>query len=167
MTFNIAGDLLPNLGTIIVQLLSTAILLYFVKMLLWIPAREYLNKRAEYAQSQIADAENLKLQAQDLHSDATAQLKSAGAQARDLIDKAKQDGLLLKDSIVKDAKQEADGKLEAARREIAFEKQAMRDDVAKEIVDVAMAAAEKLLVDKATEDEDRKAIERFVKEVVR
>ena len=43
----------------------------------------------------------------------------------------------------------------------------MRDDVAKEIVDVAMAAAEKLLVGKATEDEDRKAIERFVKEVAR
>lgn len=167
MNIDIAGKLFPDLITMITQLLSTGILLYFVKRWLWGPAREYLNKRAEYAQAQIADAEALKVEAQSLHSDAAAQLKSAGAQARDLLDKAKQDGLSLKDSIVKDAKQEAEGKLEAARREISFEKQAMRDDVAKEIVDVAMAAAEKLLVGKATEDEDRKAIERFVKEVAR
>lgn len=165
MTFNIANDLFPNFWTMLTQLLSTGLLFYFVKKLLWLPAREYLDKRADYAQEQIAQAEMLRLEAEQLNTKADQTLKGAGAQAREMIDKTKNDSLLLKESILKDAKQEADNKLDAARKEIEFEKQAMRNEVTKEIVDVALAATEKLLLDKATDEDDRKAIEKFVKEV--
>lgn len=165
MTFAIAGDLFPNIWTMITQLCATGILFYFIKKWLWQPAREYLNKRADYAQEQIAQAESLRQEAAKMNADADSALKGAGLQAREIVDKAKSDSLLLKDSILKDAKLEADSKLEAARKEIEFEKQAMRNEVTKEIVDVALAATEKLLLDKATDDDDRLAIEKFVKEV--
>lgn len=165
LTFNIAADLFPNIWTMITQLISTGILFLVVKHFLWQPAREFLDKRAEYAQDQIAQAEGLRHEAAKMNADADSTLKNAGAQAREIIDKAKHDSLVLKDSILKDAKQEADIKLEAARKEIEYEKQAMRNEVTKEIVDVALAATEKLLLDKVTDDDDRLAIEKFVKEV--
>lgn len=165
MNIDIAGKLFPNPITMLVQLLSTGVLLYYVKKLLWIPAREYLAQRADYAQEQIAQAEGLRNEAAKLNAEADHALKNAGAQAREIIDKAKQDSLVLKESILKDAKQEADTKLEAARKEIEYEKQAMRNEVTKEIVDVALAATEKLLLEKVTDDDDRLAIEKFVKEV--
>ena len=124
-----------------------------------------MNRRAEYAQSQIAEADELKQEAMSLNANANASLKEAGAQARLLIEQAKNDSILLKESMLKQAKTEADNKIEAAQKEIEFQKRAMRDEVTKEIVDVAMAATEKLLLDKLTDDEDRKAIEKFVKEV--
>lgn len=165
MTFNIAGDLFPNPLTMITQLIATGILLYCVKLLLWEPTREYLKKRADYAQDQITQAEALKQEAEKLNADANAALKEAGSQAREILEKAKSESLQVKESILKDAKLEAERKLEAARKEIEYEKQAMRNEVTKEIVDVALAATEKLLSTKVNEEEDRMAIEKFVKEV--
>ena len=85
--------------------------------------------------------------------------------ARGLVEEAKTESIQLKEALMKEAKAEADAKLDAARREIEYEKKAMREEVAKEIVDVALAATEKLLVDKTTDEDDRKAIEKFVKDV--
>lgn len=165
MTFNIASDLFPNIWTMITQLAATGILFLAVRHFLWQPTREYLNKRADYAQDQISQAEKLRQEAVQLNEEAGASIKSAGAQAREIVDNAKADSIRLKESLLKEAKLEADNKLEAARKEIEFEKQAMRSEVTKEIVDVALAATEKLLLKKVTEDDDRVAIEKFVKEV--
>lgn len=165
LSLDIAGQLVPNLATIIVQLLATGVLLFFIKKWLWLPARDYLEKRATYAQEQIASAEALKHEAMTINADANATLRLAGSQARVLVDKAKNDSALLKDAILKEAKREVDQKIEAAQREIKFQQRAMQEEVTKEIVDVALAATERLLIDKTTDEEDRKAIERFVKEV--
>ncbi|MBR3841013.1 MAG: F0F1 ATP synthase subunit B [Erysipelotrichales bacterium] len=162
---DIQGQLFPNLVTMIVQLTSTAILLYFVKKFLWGPALNFLAQRAEYAQSQITQAEELKSEAEKLNSEAKQKVKEAGATARDLIEDAKRESSQVKEALMKEAKAEAEAKLDAARREIEYEKKAMREDITKEIVDVALAATEKLLADKTTDEDDRKAIEKFVKDV--
>lgn len=162
---DIQGQLFPNPVTMAVQLISTAILLYFVWKYLWGPAREFLAQRAEYAQSQITQANELKSEAEKLNEEAKQKVKEAGVTARGLVEEAKNESIQLKEALMKEAKAEADAKLDAARREIEYEKKAMREEVAKEIVDVALAATEKLLVDKTTDEDDRKAIEKFVKDV--
>ena len=57
---------------------------------------------------------------------------------------------------------EAKSKLEEARKEIAYEKRQMQNEVKQEIVDVALAACEKLMSDKVLNEDDRKAVEEFV-----
>ena len=57
---------------------------------------------------------------------------------------------------------EAKSKLEEARKEIAYEKRQMQNEVKQEIVDVALAACEKLMFDKVLNEDDRKAVEEFV-----
>lgn len=165
MEFDIQGQLFPNLVTMIVQWCSTGVLLYFVMKFLWNPAREFIAKRAEYAQSQITQADELKSEAEKLNEEAKQKVKEAGATARGLVEEAKREGAHAKEALLKEAKVEAEAKLEAARREIEYEKKAMREEVTKEIVDVALAATEKLLVDKTTTEDDRKALEKFVKDV--
>ena len=46
ISFDVAGQLFPNLTTMIVQWLSTGVLLFFVVKYLWKPARDFINKRA-------------------------------------------------------------------------------------------------------------------------
>ena len=165
MDFEIAGKLFPNLLTLIVQLCATGILFYFVKKLLWTPTREYLEKRSVYMQSQLTDAETQKQESEVLLADAKKQLNTAGKSAKEIVERGKTEGQKIKDDLVKDAQREAEMKLENARDEIEHERQQMRESLHNEIVEVAMAAAEKLIEEKIDSDEDRSAIERFVKEV--
>ena len=162
ISFDVAGQLFPNLTTMIVQWLSTGVLLFFVVKYLWKPARDFINKRAEYSQSQIDEANKLKEDAKALNEEAKAQIKEASITAGNIIDSAKNEGLQLKDSIVESAKMEAKSKLEEARKEIAYEKRQIQNEVKQEIVDVALAACEKLMSDKVLNEDDRKAVEEFV-----
>ena len=50
---DIAGKLFPNLTTLIVQLLSTGVLLLIFKKFLWKNVMEYFAKRADYMNLQL------------------------------------------------------------------------------------------------------------------
>ena len=56
---DIAGKLFPNVTTLIVQLLSTGVLLIIFKKFLWVPVQNYFAKRADYIESTINDAKEM------------------------------------------------------------------------------------------------------------
>ena len=88
---NIAGKLFPNLFTMITQLISTGILLYFFKKFLWGPLQTYLGKRAEYIEANISEAKDMSSKAK-LHMEESEKLAKAGAlEYRDVVERAKQD----------------------------------------------------------------------------
>ena len=60
MSIDVAGKLFPNLATIVIQLLSTGVLLIIFKKFFWIPVQKYFQKRADFIESQIQDAKHLK-----------------------------------------------------------------------------------------------------------
>lgn len=165
LNFNITGQLFPNPITIIVQLCATAVLFYFVKKYLWGPAQAYLAKRSDLMHSQLENAKQLEQEGIALKEEALQEIKQAGKEAKTIIERGKEEGIRTRDGLIAEGKKEAELKLDNARRELEFEKSQMRKDVHKEIVDVALMAAEKLLEEKVDDTTDRKAIERFVKEV--
>ena len=165
ISIDIIGQLLPNLTTMLVQLCSTLVLFLVIKKFLWRSVVNMLDARAEYMQAELTKADELKAEAEKKNSEAKVTIKEAANTARELVENAKTESAQLKDKLMKDAKAEADEKIESARRQIEHEKKQMQDEVAKEIVNVAMAATEKLLVDKTTTEDDRKAVEKFVKDV--
>lgn len=165
LSFDVAGQLFPNLNTMIIQWLATGVLLFFVYKYLWDPAREYLRKRAEYSQSQIEEANQLKAEASMLQAEAKQQIKQAAQTAKDMLENAKKEGLQIKDGIVKQANIEANQKLEEAQKEIAYEKKQMQQEVKQEIVEVALAACEKLIGEKNLEAQDREDIQDFIDKI--
>lgn len=165
ISIDVIGQLLPNPITMLVQLCSTLVLFLVIKKYLWKSIVNMLEARSEAMQAELTKATELKDEAEKMNSDAKVTIKEAGNKARELVENAKTESAQLKEKLMKEAKAEADNKLEAARREIDHERNQMREEVAKEIVDVAMAATEKLLLDKTTTEDDRKAIEKFVKDV--
>ena len=72
---------------------------------------------------------------------------------------------IAKEKLLSDAKAEADGKLDAARREIEHEKLQLRKDIETEIVDVALIAAKKLMESKVDEIHDRQQVQQIIKDV--
>ena len=64
---DIAGKLFPNLTTLIVQLLSTGVLLLIFKKFLWKNVMEYFAKRADYIESTINEAKEMNEKASALY----------------------------------------------------------------------------------------------------
>ncbi len=165
LNVDIAGQLFPNPITMIVQLCATAVLLYFVRKLLWGPAKAYLAKRSDAMQIQLSNAQKLEEESVALKNEALSHIKEAKKEAKTIIEYGKEEGTRVREDLINEGKKEADYKLENARLEIEHEKRALRQEVQKEIVDVAIMAAEKLLEEKMDDKKDVESIKRFVKEV--
>jgi F-type H+-transporting ATPase subunit b len=165
MEFDIMGKLFPNPLTMLIQLTATGMLFYWFKKLLWQPTKAYLNKRAELADGQLREADELNEAAKELHEQAKVRLTDAAKEAHALIERGKEEGQRVREKLASDGKTAADLKLQSALREIIYQRQQMEEGIQTEIVDVALLAARKLIEDKADETFDRDQVERFLKDV--
>ena len=83
-------------------------------------------------------------------------------QGEDRYQKGKDEGKIVKESIIRDGRAQADLMLKNAREQIAFEQDKMRQNIQKEIVDVALLATEKLMKEQADEVKNRESVVAFV-----
>ncbi|MCF0110402.1 MAG: F0F1 ATP synthase subunit B [Erysipelotrichaceae bacterium] len=165
ITVDVAGKLFPNIWTLLVQLASTGVLFAVIVKFLWNPGREFIAKKAELTQQELTDARKLKAEAEKDRKEAKLQLSKAGNQAKDIVERGKEEGKIIKEAIIRDGREEADRMLRSAREEISYEEMKMRNNIQKEIVDVAMMATEKLLTGQTDEETNRASIEFMVKEM--
>ena len=118
---DIAGKLFPNLTTLIVQLLSTGVLLLIFKKFLWKNVMEYFAKRADYIESTINEAKEMNEKASVNLETAEKEAREAASKYREILDQAKDDGQKVKQQIIDQANEEARAKIEQAQKEIETE----------------------------------------------
>lgn len=165
LNFDVQGALFPNPFTMLIQLLSTALLFFVLKKFLWGPAKNILNVRSAQMQADLSDAENAKEEAQKQLIEARGELTKAYKSSEEIINGAKTEATKLKEEIMADAKREAMLKINEGDRRVEMKKKEAESQMYDEIVKVAMAATAKLLDEKATADDDDAAISKFVKEI--
>ncbi len=161
---DIVGQLIPNPITVVVQLCSTLILFLLMKKLLWKSVKNFLDARAEKMQSDLAASEKAKQEAIEDRQKAAAQLNEASSRSEEIVQAAVKQAKDEKEAIIAQAGKEAAAVRTKAQEQIEAERQGMYDAMKKEMVDVALAAAEKLVGEKNGEALDRQAIDAFVKE---
>ena len=125
---DIAGKLFPNLTTLIVQLLSTGVLLLIFKKFLWKNVMEYFAKRADYIESTINEAKEMNEKASVNLETAEKEAREAASKYREILDQAKDDGQKVKQQIIDQANEEARAKIEQAQKEIETEKKQAQAD---------------------------------------
>ena len=113
---DIAGKLFPNLTTLIVQLLSTGVLLLIFKKYLWKNVMEYFAKRADYIESTINEAKEMNEKASANLETAEKEAREAASKYRDILDQAKDDGQKVRQQIIDQANEEARAKIEQAQK---------------------------------------------------
>lgn len=165
LDLDIAGKLFPDVLTMVVQLSATGVLFWGFKKLLWIPIQTYLAKRAEIADGALKEAHEANSLARSNQLQSEVALSEAAREAKQIIENGKLEGARIKEQLISSGKHEADNKLESALREIEIQKRHLRDEIENEIVDVALLATSKLLEGKIDEAEDRRQIQRFIKDV--
>ncbi|MCR4950324.1 MAG: F0F1 ATP synthase subunit B [Solobacterium sp.] len=164
LNVDIIGQLVPNPLTMIVQLCSTLVLFLLAKIFLWPSVKKFLDARTEKMQSDMNAAEQAKQDAIAEYKKATDQLVSATGKAEDIINAAVKQAKDEKASILAQADREANAARKRAHEQIEAERTEMIQSMQKEMVEVALSAAGKLLGEKNPEELDRQAIDMFVKE---
>jgi len=161
---DVIGQLIPNPITMLTQLCSTLVLFLCVKKFLWKSVLNLLDQRAKKIHEELLLSEKAKEEALADRAKAQEELKAAAVQSNRIIEQAVKEAKVVKEDIVSKAKTEAQDQLTKARSQIEMERSKMQSDMHREMVEIAMTAAEKLISEKSDEEADRKAVDAFVKE---
>ena len=162
MDIDIASKLFPNITTLIVQLLATAVMLCIFKKFLWKPMQNYFAKRADYIEGTVNDAKNMQQKAKALMEASEEQSRAAAKEYRNIVEKAKIDAGKTRDSIIEKANEE---ELDRVSKEIEAEKLAAKAEVKSEIVNIAIDVASKIMNQEMNQKTNEKLVDEFIKEI--
>ncbi len=161
----VQGGLYPNLITFLTQIISTLILLYFLKRLVWKPMREFLAKRSEEIVGELEGARQARLDVEKMKEEYTSDLHNAKVEAGKIIDNARSQALDTKQEIIAEAEKVAAYKLDKAEKEIDLERSKIEKELKSHLIDIAFSAAEKLVNENIDDNKNRELIDKFIKEV--
>ncbi|PIU83276.1 MAG: ATP synthase F0 subunit B [Elusimicrobia bacterium CG06_land_8_20_14_3_00_38_11] len=154
-----------DLKIILAQIVTFLIGVFVLWKIAWKPLVEILAKRKYDISKNISDAQNLKIETEKLKNDYEQMLKNIDGKAQELIQKAITLGDENKQKIITESQIEAKKILDSAKKQIEYEREAVKMDLRREIVPIAISIAEKVtekLIDKNTKKE---LIEKFLQDI--
>ncbi len=131
--------------TLFGQLITFAILVAFVWRFLWSPMTEMMEERRKRINEGLAASERGKQELDLAKQAATLHLREAKQTASDIITSANKRGNKIIEEAKEQAVAEAKRKLDAAMSEIELEINRAREDLRRQVSNVALATAEKIL----------------------
>lgn len=150
---------------------ALAIFLAFIVLLLvafylaYKPVKKLIKDRQDYVSGKIKEAEDREEKTRGLVLEAEKNVGESKKTAQQIIEKAQEDANKQKAIIIADAKKEAELEKEKAKQEIAQEFEASKDEIHREIVSVAMDASSKVLGREVNDEDNRRLVDDFVKDL--
>jgi F-type H+-transporting ATPase subunit b len=157
--------LLPHPDELIAGIIAFVIVFFFV----WKWAVPSLNKTLEARQQAIRSdyeaAEAAKVEAQSLLGDYQQQLAGAKDEAAGIVDEARTAGDQVKADILARAETEAEKIKERAQGDIAGERERISGDLRRQVADLSIGVAEKVVGDSLDDDRQRQLVDRYIDEL--
>lgn len=162
---DIGAKIFPSVSALVTQLLATFIMFFIVFKFFWKPIKGYINARKDFLENELKEAEKLNEEAKSNHELANKRIKELKIEARKIKEEAENQALEVRKSILLKADEEALAKKEKALRDIEKQKLEAQADIRKEIVDVALLAAQKIVEREIDEEDNTKLVEDFINDV--
>jgi len=154
-----------NLGLSIWTVVIFTSLLIVLWRFAWGPILGAVEAREKGIQNALDEAKFRQEEAEKLFAEHKAQLSDARRQASEILAEGREAADRLRKELEVKAREESDGILTRARAEIEREKDAALDTLRREAVDLALAAASKLLHQKLDSELDRKLVMEYVDDI--
>lgn len=162
---DIADKIIPDdPWAFVVQLTATFLLVLILAKFLVKPVRNFIAQRTAYIQGNLDEAANKNKEADEKLLDANNQLKEARTTSKQMVENAKVTALNEKDRIIEETKEEVASMKEKARKDIENERIQMKEQLSKEVIDVALLAASKVVEREVSEKDNKKIIDDFIKD---
>lgn len=153
---------LLDANQLVAQVISFLILFFILRKLVWKRFLQLLDNRKERISSELKNIEDSKAEAARLRSDYEIRMDNIGQIAREKIEEAVSEGKRIAEEIRENANAEALQIIKKTDEALKAEMSRAREEFRDEIVDMALSAAEKVVEEKLTEEEDRKIAEDFL-----
>lgn len=140
--FGLDGQLLAD---IVIELIGIFLLFLAMSYFLFNPARKLMQARQDKIKDEMDFSAKEKADAIQLKKEYTAKLKDADKEVEGILSEARKKAIKQEGIIVDEAKVEASRIIERANQEAELEKSKVRDEVKKEIIDVASVMAGKII----------------------
>lgn len=154
-----------NTGLSFWTLVVFAGLLFLLGKFAWGPLLQTVEAREKGIQSSIDEAARQNAEAARLLEEHKAQLADARRQANDLITQGRSAGEQVRKEIEEKARAEAQSIVERARADIVRERDAALEMLRRESVELALAAAARLIGDNLDAARDRALVEKYLTEI--
>jgi F-type H+-transporting ATPase subunit b len=154
-----------NTGLSTWTLLAFGGLVFLLGKFAWGPILAAVEAREKGIQSALDEAAGRNDEAAKLLAEHKEQLADARRQANELIAEGKAAGESVRKDVEEKARAEAQSIIERARAEIERERDAALDMLRRESVDLALAAASRLMQENLDQDKDRQLVERYLDEI--
>lgn len=147
-----------NLGLSAWTLVVFLALLLILGKFAWGPILEQVEAREDRIRSALDEAAESQARAEKLAEEQRKQLAEARRQSQEIIAEGREAGQRVRKELEEKAREESQAMIERAGREIERQKDAALDELRRESVELALAAASKLLKTKLDVDQDRKLV---------
>ena len=152
---------------IVAQIINFLLLMFLLRIFLWKRVLRLLDERKQRIASEFENIKNSKESLEKLRTEYEAKLSSIDDTARIKILEAVDKGNLIVEQVTEEAHLEAIKIIDSAKRDIKYEILKAKDQLKDQIVEHTMKAAQDVIKEKLTTEEDKKIIEGFLKEIDR
>jgi F-type H+-transporting ATPase subunit b len=149
---------------LISQIVNFLLLLLVLRFLLYKPILNMLQERREKIKESLQYAEQVKQEAAAEREKHQKELEEARRKAEEAVAQASRISEQEREKIVAEAQEEARRILEQARAEIEYERRQAMIDLQEQVVELAIAAASKVIDQSLDEKEHRRLIKEFLAE---
>ncbi len=151
-----------NLPVLIAQLVNFFLLLVLLRIFLYKPILEMLDRRAQRIREGVEAADQSKEQASEAEAEVAKQIDAARQQSQTLVASAQEAANRIQEESRNQARQEAETLLERARTEIQLERDQAIAELRGEFAELTVSAAEKVI----SQSLDRQAHQRLIDEAL-
>ena len=151
--------------TFLAQVCNLMIQLVIFKKLLLNPVKKVITERKAKADSQIADAEKLRTEAEAMKAEYEQNLQNARTEANQIVAAAQKTAAARSEELLGEARAQAAALKQKAEADIAQERKKAVNEVKDEIGGMAMEIASKVVEREIKEADHRDLIDEFIKNV--
>ncbi|MBV8802963.1 MAG: F0F1 ATP synthase subunit B [Gammaproteobacteria bacterium] len=152
-------------ATLIGQLITFIILVWFIMRYVWPPITKALNEREKTISAGLQAAERGKRELIDAEHKALNIIREAKIEAANVIDQAQKRTIQIIEEAKEGARQEATRVLERAQAEIMREVNQAKEDMRKQLATLAIAGAEKIIQRNLDPSAQTALLDEFVAEI--
>ena len=152
-------------GLYIWTIITFLLLFYVLAKFAWKPLLSMLEERESLIKKSLSDAETAREELQKINLESEAIITKARTEAQSILSDGKAAAEKIKDDTVAKAKEEASKIREEAKQQIKAEKDKAISDIKKEVVDLSLNVAEKLIKKNISEKDNASLIEESLEKI--
>ncbi len=152
-------------GLFVWTILTFLLLVFILAKFAWKPLLKMLQDREDMVRSSLEDAEKAKSEVERLNEESEAIMAKARSEAQSILADGKVAAEKVKDDIIAKSKEQANKIREDAGNQIQVEKDKAISEIKKEVVNLTLLVAEKLIRKNLSDADNKSLIEESLKKV--